>query len=810
MKWLFWIAGCCAALDLALAQEAAPAQADSAGRLGQISAQLRENLLDAEACFEVRDFQFRRHEARIFLSDGYLIFRRPIDGRRMGALFVAKEEIGDAEILLIPPNRLERVSLNAFIGAPTLEEHFRLAAFLFSDGTGEAWFEQLSQDPTAKRRPERGAILAESWNSTVRNLGLSLETRLVEDLLNGAGKERGFFFATISGNKLGNFDLLLDASAREEVLVGQLVNEDGRSRYDFWTHYEPRRANARPLPEPAVKVRGYRVEARIDENLLFHAKVSMEIEARRGPLEVISIDLAPRLRLQSVQFNGQEAEHFQRDALRANLLRTGETEASLVRLPRALKGGESGTLTFDEEGQIFFKAGNGVLYLSTRTAWFPQAGWQPAPFAATFRHPKALTLVCPGQRSERLEGEEKVTSCEVTRPVRFFGFNLGDYVKNTAEKDGFAVELYANRQVEVALERSAPSIFVAPPPISPQQRRRIDIPPAILSQVPLPANPLARLPMMSAEIADAAAFFQGLFGAPPLTKLVAAPIPGAFGQGFPGFLYLSTLAFLEDRHLNADLRAEWQARHFRDLLQAHEVAHQWWGNWVTFESYRDEWLSEALANYSALLYLEKKKGPKAVETVLEEYKRRLLRPGADGKPLESAGPIVFGVRIRSSQPAAWQVITYEKGSWIMHMLRGRLGDEAFRSLLGELVKQFSEKPMTSEDLRKAAASHLPKGDPDPELRVFFDAWVYGTGVPTLELTSVNKGVGPRAQVTVTLKQSGVPENFEMDVPVEILLPRGKRVVRWVRSGKDPETIQISPGAVPLKVQIDTRFGVLRQ
>lgn len=804
MKWSLVFAGILGFGYLSAQEGAAPS------RLGSVSAQLRENLLDAEACFEVRDFSFRRHEARIFLSDGYLIFRRPMEGKRIGAIFVAKEEIGDAEILLIPPNHLERVSLNSFIGAPTLDEHFRLAAFLFSDGTGDAWYEQLSQDVTAKRRPERGALLAEAWNGTIRNLGLSMETRMVEDLLNGAGAERGFFFAAISGDKLGNFDLLLDASAREEVLLGQLVNENGRSRYDFWTHYAPRRASARVLPEAPVKVKRYDVEARIDADLTFHAKVSMEVEARRGPVEVVSIDLSPRLRLQSVQYNGEAVEHLQRDALRANLLRAGETEASLVRFPKPLQRGQSGTLTFEEEGQIFFKAGNGVLYLATRTAWFPQSGWQPAPFAARFRHPKGLSLVCPGTREEKIEGEEKITSCNVEQPVRFFGFNLGDFVRNTTEKDGFSVELYANRQIEAALERSAPTVFLPPPALPPQQRRRFDIPPTVVSQAPLPANPLARLPVMSGEIADAAAFFQTLFGAPPLTKLVAAPIPGAFGQGFPGFLYLSTLAFLEDRHMNADMRAEWQARHFRDLLQAHEVAHQWWGNWVTFESYRDEWLSEALANYSALLYLEKKKGVKAVETVLDEYRRRLLRPGADGKTLESAGPIVFGVRIRSSQPAAWQAITYEKGSWILHMLRGRLGDVAFRELLADLVKQYSTKPMTSEDLRVAAAARLAKGEPDPELRVFFDAWVYGTGVPALELTTVTKGVGPKAQVAVTLKQTGVGENFEVDVPVEVLLPRGKRVLRWVRSGKEPETLRLTPGAVPLKVQIDSRVGVLRQ
>ncbi len=58
--------------------------------------------------------------------------------------------------------------------------------------------------------------------------------------------------------------------------------------------------------------------------------------------------------------------------------------------------------------------------------------------------------------------------------------------------------------------------------------------------------------------------------------------------------------------------AKTQELFFDDLLQAHEPAHQWWGNRVTSKTYRDYWLMEALANYSALLYLEQTKGTRSV------------------------------------------------------------------------------------------------------------------------------------------------------------------------------------------------------
>ncbi len=778
----------------------------AATSLASLSTQLRENLLDPEACFQVRDFPFRRYEARLYLTDGFLIFRKPIDGKRPGALFVAAEEAGDAEILLIPPNRLERQSLNAFTGAPTLNEHFRLAAFLFSDGSGERWLAELEGNPAAKRLPDRGVLLAERWNPTMRNLGLSLETRLLEDIVNGGGPGRGFFFAAISSDKLGNFDLLLDPRAREELLVGQLVNEDGRSRYHFWTHYEPRRGTPRVPPAPPLRVDRFRVEARISSDLKFRAQVHLQVTATEL-VDVVPFDLSPRLRLGAARWNGQPAELFQREALRANLLRMGDSESALLRVPSPLPAGTQGTLSFDEEGDIFVRAGNGVLYLATRATWFPQIGWQAAPFEAQFRHPKNLTLVCPGLRTETVDNEEKVTTCKVERPVRLFGFNLGEFEHREIKRGGLEVELFANRRAEPALERPAPAVFL-PPPVAP--RRRLDVPSVLSQSLPTRVDPLMRLEEMSEEIHGALDYFRGVFGPPPMARVVAAPIPGTFGQGFPGFLYLSTLAYLDDKSLPAEQRAEWQTRHFRDLLSAHEVAHQWWGNLVNFDTYRDEWLAEALANYSALLYLEKKRGAKALETVLDEYRRRLLRADSEGKTLESAGPVVFGVRLRASNPQAWQTITYEKSSWILHMLRGRLGDAAFLALLGQLAIDFAGRPMNSEDLRRAAAARLPKGTPDPDLSLFFDTWVYSTGIPQYELTYVVRGAAPRARVEITLKQSKTAESFSTDVPIEILLPRGQRQRRWMRSGSEAETITVNTGAVPLKVQFDPKIGVLRQ
>lgn len=779
--------------------------AESGGTLDELSRALRDAELDPEACFRVRDFSFRRNGVRLYLTDGIVMLRKPVNGIRTGAIFVASEDLEDAEMVMIPPNRMERKSLASFTGSPNLNEHFRAAAFLFTDGTGERWFEELSQSPTVKKSPERGVLIAERWNGTMRNLSVSLATRIMEDMINGAGRSKGFFFAAVSGRELGNFDLYFDPRSREELLVGQLENLDGRSRYNFWVHFEPKRPEARsPIPVPAI-IERYEVKAEIGDDLRFHAVAKLTLRGNEDGLKVLPLDLSPRLRIKSARWNGQEIEVYQREALRANLLRSADSEGVLVRLPTPLKRGTVHVLEIEEEGDIFVRAGNGVLYLATRASWFPQIQLQAAPFEARFEHARSQTLVCPGVRSESVVGDRKVTRCRVDQPVRLFGFNLGEFQSTVVKRGGLEVEVYANKLVETALEQRAPML---PPQPLPGPRRRPELPSLTIPTTTPSA--VSRTQVMADEIGGALEFFAAAFGPPPLRRVVAAPIPGSFGQGFPGFLYLSTLAYLEDGKLPTGERAEWQGRNFREILQAHEVAHQWWGNLVTFENYRDEWMGEALASYSALMYLEKKKGTKALDAQLDAYKRRVLSDGEDGKALEAAGPLVFGMRLRYSNPRAWQAVIYEKSAWVLHMLRGRMGDAAFLKMLGQLTHDFSTKPMTTDDLRRAAAANLPKDSVDRDLESFFENWVYGTGVPHLELTSSVRGVAPRARVELRLKQTRVAEDFAVDVPVEIEMPRGQKIIKWIRSGAEEEIVEVATGAVPLKVVLDPRNILLRR
>jgi hypothetical protein len=423
-----------------------------------------------------------------------------------------------------------------------------------------------------------------------------------------------------------------------------------------------------------------------------------------------------------------------------------------------------------------------------------------------FRYPRDLDLVTPGDVLEdRTEGEQRITRRRTSVPIRMAGFNLGEYDHVRVTRGGYEVDVCANRTLETALQPKTPPPSLAPLPKAPSRR------PAGLEDLPpLPITPAMRLQQLAAEVASALEFMASKFGPPALPRLTVSPIPGTFGQGFPGLIYLSTLSYLKNLP-GANPASQQQELFFADVLQAHEMAHQWWGNRVGAATYRDNWLMEALANYSALLYLGKSKGPHEFEFMMESYRKALLEKNENGQTVDSTGPIVLGSRLENSiEPRAWRSITYGKGSWIIHMLRTRMGDERFFAMLAALLNRYDRKEISTEEFRELAAGFLPPRNDDPKLEAFFDQWVYGTGIPSVQLAWTLKGKAPNLKLVGTLTQSGVDPDFTALAPVEIQLARGKTITQWVRAGTEPATFTVALQQAPLKVTLDPHNATLRK
>jgi len=781
-----------------------PVSRSVAGTAADVARSLRETGFDPAECYRVRDLTVVKEDIRIYLTEGYLIFSRPVAGRPVAAVFSTEIEAGEGEVMLVPPDRAERKSLSTYIETPNMDEHIRTALLLFTGNEYQTLRDQIARNEFIRKMPDIGAIMADRYDETLHNLAESFQVRLTLDLLGGS-RRGNLLVALFNSVRLGNFDIIYDPDNQEQILAAQSVTRNNRTFYEVWTSFPALSARNHPQPpQRDVSVASYSIQATVDPDLLLTAVTRMKVKALRDGIVAVPFDIAAAITVSAATVDGQPAEVLQRESQRANLARGGNSLFLVI--PRSpLRAGQEYEIEFHHSGNVIADAGDRVLFVAARGNWYPVQGLQFADYDLRFRYPKDLDLVTPGDVVEdRTEGDWRITRRRTSAPIRMAGFNLGNYAHARLERGGLRIDVCANRALERAL---TPPVIETVPSVPPGKPQFSAAPQPIAPRLP---DPLERLQGLAGDVASAMEFMTSKFGPPALPHLTVSPIPGSFGQGFPGLIYLSTLAYLKQLPGRTGAVNPSQEIFFADLLAPHEAAHQWWGNRVTAATYRDNWLMEALANYSALLFLEKTKGPHTVDVMLDSYRVHLLEKSEDGRPVDSAGPIVLGTRLSNAQqPEAWNVITYGKGSWIMHMLRRRMGDAKFFEMLAAILQHYDRQDITTDEFRQLAAGYLPKTD-DPKLESFFDQWVYGTGIPSLKLSYSLKGAAPALRLVGTVTQSDVDDDVSVTVPVEIQVARGNTQTVWVHTSSDPETFTLPLKAAPLKVTLDPNRSVLRR
>jgi hypothetical protein len=284
-------------------------------------------------------------------------------------------------------------------------------------------------------------------------------------------------------------------------------------------------------------------------------------------------------------------------------------------------------------------------------------------------------------------------------------------------------------------------------------------------------------------------------------------MPGEISQGWPSLIFLSSFSFLtpEDK---SELHMSATAKILSESVIAHETAHQWWGDLLSWKSYRDQWLFEALANYSALLLLESE-SPSQFHMIMEKYRQDLLAKNKEGSPLADVGPVTFGTRLNCSHfPAGYNAISYGRGTWLFHMLRTMLrdaertssghtanlsdtqADALFLRALSKARERFQERAINTREFLQVFEEELPlslRYEGHKSLDWFYEGWVNGTALPHLELQSVKYTQKPGGSaVTGTIVQKDAPQELVTVVPIYAVLA-GKNVLLGQVFADGPET-----------------------
>ncbi|HKU28020.1 MAG TPA: M1 family aminopeptidase, partial [Candidatus Sulfotelmatobacter sp.] len=698
--------------------------------------QLSQVGLDPTRVYQVRGASLNRSAIQISLDDGRIGFTQDVTGHITGAFFE-----GDGEILLSPPDAMERRSMTFFTGMAILEERFASAYFRFNDDAAA----ELAPDLRATDEKQE---FVDRWDATAKNLAGSDAIRLLMTfsrmLPTGAGPASQaavqaangadrFLHARLQGVKLGVFDVFFDSTAPEQVQAGQAKELNGETYYDVWTSFSPRSVTAaRPrldtTPQPQsqrirgsrISVRSYTIKAEVTPPKQIHARAQLQCEVLDGGERTLLFELSRFLPTESVTLDGRPVEFIHNPSIEGTQLSRRGNDVVAVVLPEPTRTGQQFQLEFGYGGEVLAEAGNGLLYVGARGTWYPNRGMEMADFDLQFTYPSDWTLVATGKPAE-VSAEEKakangqqITRWTSDRPIPLAGFNLGKYREATTEAGKITVETYATRGVEKEFPNAQIQIIAPPrPPIDPTVRH----PELIVAPRPSPVRNELRV---GEEAAQAIEYFSERFGPFPYSHLALTQFPGRASQGWPGLVFLSSYAFLND--------AERQQLHYDDrqillqqLVPAHETAHQWWGDLVSWTSYRDQWFSEGLSQYCTLMMLQEK-NPAGFHAVMADYRRELLKKDEEGVSPEDAGAVTLGTRLVSSRlPGSYEAITYGRGTWLFHMLRSMMKDayrtegkdhgidnsEPFVRALRNLRQRYEGKAVSTQELLDVFAEELP-------------------------------------------------------------------------------------------------------
>lgn len=229
---------------------------------------------------------------------------------------------------------------------------------------------------------------------------------------------------------------------------------------------------------------------------------------------------------------------------------------------------------------------------------------------------------------------------------------------------------------------------------------------------------------------------------------------------------------------------------------AHETAHQWFGDAVTEADWHHLWLSEGFATYFAGLFLDHADGAAAFREYMERQRVRYTGSAVVDRPIVDPTERDLFALLNANN--------YPKGAWVLHTLRGVVGDPAFFEGIRRYYRAHEHGTAMTADL--VAAMEAASGT---ELDWFFEQWVFRPGYPRLGVETRWDAARSELEVTVAQVQPESWPTFRLPITLEFAVPGGP-VRRDVILDERVETIRVPLRAEPQGVVVDPEGWVLKE
>jgi len=611
--------------------------------------------------------------------------------------------VGEGELLFSPSlprerHQLDLVYKNRFLKDKLNYVYLRCSDSLFNRNV------RIEKGEGKKYPPAQSDLnKAYSLFSKLYYRSFTIENSLNGELLSfiPQGEETVIEF---EGKKTGKFTYIYSPFSKEELTLYH------RDKKRFLNLYSPQDAEGKRRFyiswENKFDVTNYEVDIDFSPaDFYFSGRAKIEIQSKMNSLDEVKFRMNPDLEILRISDRDKNELFFTKDELRKSfyvyfLNPVGQEQTTSIEIfyrgkiePLQITEDVISVGQQDQSYRLMWPGYETYLY-SLSSYWYPVP---PDGDFFTSRVkiiiPPEYSVISNGQLVEqsKLEDIENVEELDKVgrnvfifkcqKPVKYLSFIVGKFVMNNE----------ANEPVPLRYYRS-----------------------------PETYSPTWELFEQAQKILS---FYEGKFGSFPFENMsiVQRVWENSGGHSPASFIVLNQLPRVEDRRF-VSRDSPVNLTRWNEYFLAHEIAHQWWGQGVTWDTYHDQWISEGLAQFSTILYLREEYGEAAFSNILEKISGWVKRKAR-------WGPIIFGSRISYFDFFAFQTIIYNKTALVLNMLRDMLGEDVFFQGIKDFFERFKYRAARTSDFSQTLSEISGQ-----DLKSFFKDWFESYSLPEVRVT----------------------------------------------------------------------------
>lgn len=692
-----------------------------------------------------------------------IVFYDNIPDVETALLVIGKGELKFSPSLAIERHQLELVYNKGFLNDRLNYVFVRCSNSLFESNIRIEKSQDIRSPVDQSERNRAYSLFTKHYSRsfTVEN---SLDGKLLSVIPQGDEAVIEF-----EGNKIGKFTYIFSPFSEEEITLYEWDKKRFLNIYSPQVEEGEKRFFISFGEKFDVKSYNMDIDFNPDDTYI-SGKAEVVVDSKTGNLDKVKLKLNADLEILRVTDEDNNELFFTKDRLRENLYvyflnPISRNESSMIRI--YYRGNIMPTRILEDAVSIG-QVDDLYLYIPPRSETYLyslNAGWYPVPpegdyFTARIKIiiPPDFSVVSNGilveqswlQQLDRVEELDevgrKVCIFESQKPIKYMSFIVGRLLKIKEEANPLPLSLY--RTLDVIMPRLDSS----------REAKRI------------------------------LRFYESKFGPFPFESLsiIHRIWQESGGHSPASFIVLNQLPRIQGLRLR---RADSPVNltRWNEYYLAHEIAHQWWGQGVTWDRYHDQWISEGLAQFASILYLREKHGDSVFSSILKKMS------GWTEKKAKW-GPITFGSRISHFDFFAFQSIVYDKSSLALNMLRDLLGEELFFKGIKEFFERFKYQAARTNDF-VATLSEISGQDLGP----FFRGWFMSHRLPEVKVTHQVERTEEDYLLKFHIAQLRNPFVFPLWVE---WIQNGKRVRKMIVVDKREHTVEFKLPQKPTKIKIN--------